>query len=135
MLDIGWSELLVVGVLALLVVGPRELPRLMRTVGQWAGKARSLAREFQRNMDDVAREADLKELTDARSMLDEVRSIKRDAERGLANPTSWAKDTVKETVKETVVGKSSETPAPALPAPPSTEAAAAPKAKVTASES
>ena len=41
MLDIGWQELLVIGVLALLVVGPKELPGLLRTVGQWAGRARS----------------------------------------------------------------------------------------------
>jgi sec-independent protein translocase protein TatB len=71
MLDIGWTELMVIGVLALLVVGPKELPRMMRTVGQFVGKARGLAREFQRSMDEAAREADLKELTD----------LKRDVEK------------------------------------------------------
>lgn len=71
MLDIGWSELMVIGVLALLVVGPKELPRLMRTVGQFVGKARGLARDFQRSMEDAAREADLNELTD----------LKRDVEK------------------------------------------------------
>jgi sec-independent protein translocase protein TatB len=74
MLDIGWQELLVIGVLALLVVGPKELPGLLRTVGQWAGKARSVAREFQRSMEDAAREADLDELNS-------LRNVKRDVER------------------------------------------------------
>jgi len=78
MLDIGWQELLVIGVLALLVVGPKELPGLLRTVGQWAGRARSVAREFQRSMEDAAREADLtelKELQNARRDLQKMTSV------------------------------------------------------------
>ena len=47
MLDVGWQELLVIAVVAIIVVGPRELPQLMRTVGRWMGKARRMAREFQ----------------------------------------------------------------------------------------
>jgi len=75
MFDIGWSELLVIGMLALIVVGPKELPGLLRTVGQYVGKARSVAREFQRSMEDAAREADignLKELRDAKRDLDSM---------------------------------------------------------------
>ncbi len=73
MLDIGWQELLLIGALALIVVGPKELPRLLRTVGQWVGRARSMAREFQRSMDEAAREADVAEfrqLRDAKRELD-----------------------------------------------------------------
>jgi sec-independent protein translocase protein TatB len=73
MLDIGWQELLVIGVLALLVVGPKELPGLLRNVGRWAGKARSVARDFQRSMEDAAREADLEEFN-------RLREVKRDVE-------------------------------------------------------
>ena len=62
MFDIGWSELLVVGVVALIVVGPKELPRLFRTVGQFVGKARGMAREFQRAMDRAADEAGVKDV-------------------------------------------------------------------------
>ncbi len=98
MLDVGWSELLVLGVLALLVVGPRELPRLMRTVGQWVNRARTMARDFQRGMEDVAREADIQELAEARKMMDDVRSIKSDVQKGLPNPGSWAKEKVKTAV-------------------------------------
>ncbi len=74
MLDIGWQELIVIGVLALLVVGPKELPGLLRQVGRWAGKARSVAREFQRSMEDAAREADLEEFK-------KLRDVKRDVEK------------------------------------------------------
>ncbi len=102
MLDVGWSELLILGVLALIVVGPKELPRLMRTVGQWVNRARKMARDFQRGMEDVAREADLEELADARKMLDDVRSIKTEAQKSITSPGSWAKDTVKQAVESEV---------------------------------
>ncbi len=59
MFDIGWQELFIVAVLALLVIGPKDLPRALRTMGKWVRKARTLAREFQGGLDDVMREADL----------------------------------------------------------------------------
>lgn len=59
MFDVAWQELLLVGVIALLVVGPKELPGLLRSFGQWVNKARGMARDFQRSMDEAAREADL----------------------------------------------------------------------------
>lgn len=61
MLDIGWSELLLIGIVALIVVGPKELPGLFRTVGQYVGKARGMAREFQRSMEQAANESGLNE--------------------------------------------------------------------------
>ena len=75
--DIGWSEMLVVAALAIIVIGPKDLPKVMRTLGQWIGKARAMAREFQKSFDDMAREAELDELraqvealkrTDAKNM-------------------------------------------------------------------
>ena len=112
MLDIGWSELLILGALALIVVGPKELPRLMRTVGQWVNRARTMARDFQRGMEDVAREADIQELAEARKMMDDVRSIKTETQKGLANPGSWAKDAVAEAVAEEVPEVKAAAPAP-----------------------
>ena len=62
MFDIAWSELFVVLIVALVVVGPKDLPRMMRTVGQWAGKARAMADQFRRSFDDMARQSELEEL-------------------------------------------------------------------------
>lgn len=62
MFDIAWTELLVIVVVALVVVGPKDLPRLMRTAGQWAGRARAMADQFRRSFDDIARQSELDEL-------------------------------------------------------------------------
>ncbi len=62
-------ELLIVAALALIVIGPKDLPRMMRSVGKFVGQARGLARQFQDSMNDAAREADLQEFRDARKML------------------------------------------------------------------
>ncbi|HEX5078698.1 MAG TPA: Sec-independent protein translocase protein TatB [Geminicoccaceae bacterium] len=59
MFDIGWSEMAVIMLVALVVIGPKDLPRLARTLGQWAAKGRAMAREFQRSLEDMAREAEL----------------------------------------------------------------------------
>ncbi len=72
MLDIGWAEMGVVAVIALLVIGPKELPRTMRQVAHWFGKAKGLAREFQSGLDDIVREADL---DDARKALNATRDF------------------------------------------------------------
>ena len=62
MFDIAWSELFVIVLVALVVVGPKDLPKLMRTAGQWAGRARAMADQFKRSFDDMARQAELDEL-------------------------------------------------------------------------
>jgi sec-independent protein translocase protein TatB len=82
MFDIGWTELMVVGVVALVVIGPKDLPDMFRTMGRFTAKARSMARDFQRAMEAAADEAgvkdvakDLKNVTSARSMgLDAVKN-------------------------------------------------------------
>ncbi|HEX4303086.1 MAG TPA: Sec-independent protein translocase protein TatB [Rhizomicrobium sp.] len=62
MLDFSWSHILILLIVALVVVGPKDLPRLMRIVGQWMGKARAMADEFKRSFDDMARQSELEEL-------------------------------------------------------------------------
>ena len=62
MFDIGYSELLVIAVVALVVIGPKDLPRVMRTVGQWVGRARGMARHFRSGIDTMMREAELEEM-------------------------------------------------------------------------
>lgn len=62
MLDIGWSEMLLIAVVAIVVIGPKDLPRALRTLGQWVGKARSIAREFQSSVDQMIADAELDEI-------------------------------------------------------------------------
>ncbi|WP_371037818.1 MULTISPECIES: Sec-independent protein translocase protein TatB [unclassified Rhodosalinus] len=63
MLDLGWTELLLIGIVALIVVGPKDLPVLFRNVGRFMGKARGMAREFSRAMNEAAEESGVKEAT------------------------------------------------------------------------
>ena len=62
MFDIGWSELLLIAVVALVVIGPKELPGALRILGQWMTKIRRMASEFQNQFQDAIREAELAEL-------------------------------------------------------------------------
>jgi sec-independent protein translocase protein TatB len=70
MFDIGWSELVVIAVVALIAIGPKELPGVLRMVGQWMGKARKMASEFQGQFQEAMREA---EMADLKKSFDEVR--------------------------------------------------------------
>ena len=62
MFDIGGMELLVIAIVAIIVVGPKELPRMLRTLGQFVGKAKMMAREFQTHFNEAADEAGLDEV-------------------------------------------------------------------------
>lgn len=62
MFDIAWSELMVIAVIALVVIGPKDLPKAIFTLGKWVRKARVVAREFQTHIDDMMRETELDEL-------------------------------------------------------------------------
>ena len=70
MFDIGWSELVVIAVVALIAIGPKELPGVLRMVGQWMGKARKMASEFQGQFQEAMREA---EMADIKKTFDEVK--------------------------------------------------------------
>ena len=72
MFDIGWGEFFLIGVVALIVVGPKELPGLFRTVGQWTGKARAMAREFQRSLEQAANESGMDEVSRSLKSLDGI---------------------------------------------------------------
>jgi sec-independent protein translocase protein TatB len=72
MFDIGWSELVVIAVVALIAIGPKELPGVLRMVGQWMGKARKMASEFQGQFQEAMREA---EMADIKKSFDEVKDV------------------------------------------------------------
>lgn len=72
MLDIGWSELLLIGVVALIVIGPEDLPKLFHTLGRFTARARSMAREFSSAMEDAAKASGL---DDAKKSMDDLRSV------------------------------------------------------------
>ncbi len=110
--DIGWVELLIIAAAAIIVVGPKDLPRLMRILGQWMGKARGLAREFQRSFDDLIRESELedlrKEVEDLKSLnpIDDIKKALdptdelRDLDASLKTEMTGLDKTLKETPKE-----------------------------------
>ncbi len=61
MLDIAWPELLVIGAVALVAIGPKDLPKVMRTLGQWAGKARYMVQDLQRSFEQLNYESEIAE--------------------------------------------------------------------------
>ena len=82
MFDIGWSEILVIAIITVLVVGPKELPGLLRTVGKTVGSLRRMAGDFQNQFNDALREA---ELEDVKNTLNDARKL---------DPRKAVKDTV-----------------------------------------
>src|SRR5476651_1749945 len=102
MFDIGWGEFIVIGVVALIAIGPKELPGVLRMVGQWMGKARKMAAEFQGQFNEAMREA---EMADLKKTFDDV----KDAASGFASNnimTSLQKD-VGDSLKIDDIDKSS----------------------------
>ena len=62
MFDVGWTELLVIGIVALVVIGPKDLPVMFKTLGRFTARARQMAREFQRAMEQAADESGIKDV-------------------------------------------------------------------------
>ncbi len=77
MFDIGWSELLLIAVIAVVVVGPKDLPRMLRTVGKTVGKMRRMANDFQRQFNDALKEAEIDEIKKS------VEAVGKDTQRDL----------------------------------------------------
>lgn len=75
MFGIGWSEYLLIGVIALIAIGPKELPGVMRTAGQWMAKIRRMSAEFQSQVQEALREAELADLK--KTVDDTMRTISK----------------------------------------------------------
>lgn len=88
MLDIGWSELLVVGVVALLVVGPKELPQLLRTIGRYVGMVRRQANEFRAQFDEALKDSEFEDIKKDFEAIrsDTQRSIREAEQAGRVDP-------------------------------------------------
>jgi sec-independent protein translocase protein TatB len=115
MFDIGWSELVLIGVVALIAIGPKELPGVLRMVGQWMGKARKMAAEFQGQFQEAMREA---EMADLKKSFDEV----KEAASGFAGNnlmTSLQKD-VSDALRVDALDKPAETTTTTAVEPPAT---------------
>jgi sec-independent protein translocase protein TatB len=153
MFDISWTEFLLIGVVALIVIGPKELPGVLRTLGQWTRKVRSMATEFQNQFQEAMREAemaDLKKQVDdmaqdfkhfdpLKEVRQDVEGMGKDFERSLNTPEPKAAAPEAETpavaselpavaLPEAVAPTAIEHSVPAEPAPSSEPATAEPAA-------
>ena len=119
--DLGMSELLLIGVVALVVIGPKDLPKALRIAGFWVKKARTLSREFQSSVEQMIREAELDEM---RQELKKASEIDIDKEfRQTIDPTG----SLAESLKPPELPRFSDADLPAAPAP---EPASPPEARV-----
>ena len=121
MFDFGWSEFLVIGVVALIAIGPKELPGVLRGLGHWMGKVRRMASEFQDQFREAMREA---EVADLKRQFDEA-SAK--ASSAFNNPLETAQKEVEAAfgTEPTAVDKPAPAPAVATADPGAIEASAA----------
>ena len=150
MFDIGWSELVLIGVVALVAIGPKELPGVLRMVGQWMGKARKMAAEFQGQFQEAMREA---EMADLKKSFDEVKeaasgfagnnlmtSLQKDVSDALRvdaldKPAETSTTTAVEATSSEALAISSETPAtPTTPEAPTPETFVEAEAHAAANE-
>jgi len=135
MFDISWTEFLLIGVVALIVIGPKELPGVLRTLGQWTRKVRGMAADFQNQFQEAMREAemvDLKKQVDdmaqdfksydpLKGVRDDVNAMGKDIERSIERPsepkpTATGEPAAAPEANASAPGGTSETSDGALPA-------------------
>ena len=133
-MDFSWSELLVVGIVALVIIGPKDLPGMFRELGRFTAKIRAMGREFSRAMEQAAKESGVKDVADDLRKVASPKSMGLDAVKSAADKfEKW--DPLKNAAKPTA--PLTPPPMPATPAPvaaaavPAAEAAAAPAAAAT----
>ncbi len=117
MIDLGWSEMAIIALVATMIIGPKELPTVLRSVGQWTRKLRSMTREFQSSIDDMVREA---ELEDARKALKSTKNIDKVLQDTL-DPTGDVADeakSIERSVKADTPASPSSSAAKATPTKP-----------------
>jgi len=131
MFDIGWSELVIIGVVALIVIGPKELPGVLRMAGQWIGKVRRMAADFQGQFQEAMREA---EMADLKKQVDEFADSTRDLTSEfdpIASMEGAFDDPLAKAADADSAGASPEIDKSALPPPAESEPKAAPQRAAT----
>ncbi len=139
MFDIGWSELVVIAVVALIAIGPKELPAVLRTVGQYMGKIRRMASEFQGQFQEAMREA---EMADIKKQVDDIADSAKGFSDSFTDPLadvkkeveSFSADPLGASAAASASSISPEAAAPATPAPLSPDAGIEPLAVAPAPE-
>ncbi len=106
---IGFTELMVLAIAALIIVGPKDLPMMMRRLGQFVGKGRAMAREFQAAFDDIARQSELQEL---RKEIEDLK-LKNSLKEATDDLSSYEKDVNSAVMAQTAASA----PEPAKPDP------------------
>jgi sec-independent protein translocase protein TatB len=86
MFDIGWDEMALIAVVSLIVIGPKDLPTVLRQLGRWTKKAREMASEFHRGVDDMVRESELDELKKQVAKVSDVNLLRQEVDR-VIDPT------------------------------------------------
>ena len=128
MFDISWGELLLIGVVALVFIGPKELPTVLRTLGQWMAKLRRMANEFQNQFHEAMREA---EMADLKKQVDDLTTTAH----SYANfdPVSEVRrelESTQQQIESAIEKPADSTTSPAVSAAPASEApASAPPAE------
>jgi len=115
MFDIGWGELVVIGIVALIAIGPKELPTVLRTLGQFMGKVRRMANEFQGQFQEAMREA---EMADLKKHAEDIKSSVGDIAN--FNPMASTQKEIEsafDTADKAASEAPAETPSAALPEP------------------
>jgi sec-independent protein translocase protein TatB len=132
MLEVGWSEILVIAIVMIVVVGPKDLPRMLRTFGTVARKMRGMASDFQSQFNDALRDA---ELDDVRKSLNDVRGLDpRNAIKDALNPLRQAGEDVRRELLDAerdLKAKADAQPPIAPPAPPAPVRVEVPQPNVT----
>ncbi|HEV2187309.1 MAG TPA: Sec-independent protein translocase protein TatB [Stellaceae bacterium] len=125
-LDIGWPELMLIGVVALVVIGPKDLPAALRVAGYWVRKARTMSRELQSHFEQMIREAELDEVRQELKKVTEI-NLDHEANKIMGTADDPAIGGAAQTVPKPpeIPDYLDHTPAPADPVPPSVEVAEA----------
>jgi len=133
MFDIGWSELVVIGIVALIAIGPKELPGVLRSMGQWMGKIRRMSAEFQGQFQEALREAEVADLKkQAEDLTGSVSSTVSSFTNFDPLATPATDTTSADTIStDTVMASADAPPAPDEASPPAPDELPAPVEQVT----